>query len=65
MPAWWEGPDDLNVCVLRVQLVTAELWDGPASVVVAAFELAKARLSSRHPVPQPQTVVSGCDIFLG
>ena len=47
--AWWEGPDDPNVCVLRVQPVTAELWDGPASVVVAAFEFAKARLTGEKP----------------
>ena len=25
---WWEGPDDPNVCVLRVTPLTAELWDG-------------------------------------
>ena len=41
---WWNGPDDLNVCVLLVRPVTAELWDGPASATVAAFEFAKARL---------------------
>jgi hypothetical protein len=28
---WWRGPDDPNVCVLRVTPITAELWDGPAS----------------------------------
>jgi Pyridoxamine 5'-phosphate oxidase like len=39
------GADDPNVCVLRVQPVTAKLWDGPESVVVAAFELAKPRLT--------------------
>jgi general stress protein 26 len=25
---WWRGPDDPNVCVLRVTPITAELWDG-------------------------------------
>src|SRR6185295_14486472 len=34
---WWRGPDDPNVCVLRVRPLTAELWDGPASAAVAAF----------------------------
>src|SRR6186997_2232364 len=28
---WWDGPNDPNVCVLRIEPVTAELWDGPAS----------------------------------
>ena len=44
---WWSGPDDPNVCVLRVRPVTAELWDGPAYAAVAAFEFAKAGLGVR------------------
>src|SRR3989442_10002047 len=47
--AWWSGPDDPNVCVLRVRPLTAELWDGPASAAVAAFEFAKARLTGEEP----------------
>ena len=39
------GPDDPNVRVLRVEPVTAELWDGPSSATGAAFEFAKARLT--------------------
>src|SRR6266568_714752 len=39
--AWWQGPQDPNVCVLRVRPVTAELWDGPASSAVAAYEFVK------------------------
>jgi general stress protein 26 len=46
---WWKGPDDPNVCVLRVEPSTAELWDGPASQAVAAFEFAKARLTGAKP----------------
>ena len=47
---WWpDGPDDPNVCILRVQPITAELWDGPASSAVAAFEFAKARLTGEKP----------------
>jgi general stress protein 26 len=46
---WWKGPDDPNVCVLRVRPLTAELWDGPASKAVAAFEFIKARLSGEKP----------------
>ncbi len=46
---WWRGPDDPNVCVLRVTPVTAELWDGPSSKAVAAFEFLKARVTGEPP----------------
>lgn len=46
---WWRGPDDPNVCVVRVTPVTAELWDGPSSKAVAAFEFVKARLTGAKP----------------
>ncbi|HEY7299645.1 MAG TPA: pyridoxamine 5'-phosphate oxidase family protein [Xanthobacteraceae bacterium] len=46
---WWNGPEDPNVCVIRVRPLTAELWDGPASEAVAAFEFAKARLTGSKP----------------
>jgi general stress protein 26 len=46
---WWSGPDDPDVCVLRLEPKRAELWDGPASSVVAAFELAKSRLTGDKP----------------
>jgi general stress protein 26 len=46
---WWKGPDDPNVCVLRITPLTAELWDGPASSAVAAFEFVKARLTGGKP----------------
>src|SRR5438067_303549 len=47
--AWWRGPDDPNVCLLRVRPITVELWDGPASAAVAAFEFAKARITGEKP----------------
>ena len=46
---WWNGPDDPNVCVLRLEPLVAELWDGPASKAVAAYEFAKARLTGEKP----------------
>jgi len=47
---WWpDGPGDANVRLLRVEPITAELWDGPASAAVAAFEFAKARLTGEKP----------------
>ena len=39
------GPDDPNVRLLRMQPVTAELWDGPSSAAVVAFEFATKRLA--------------------
>ena len=47
--AWWTGPDDPNVCVLKVEPLTAELWDGPASKAATMFELVKARLTEAAP----------------
>ena len=47
--AWWKGPHDPAVCVLRVRPVTAELWDGPASKAVAMYEFAKARMTGEKP----------------
>ena len=47
---WWPGgPNDPNVCSLQIEPFTAELWDGPASAVVTAFEFAKARLTGNEP----------------
>jgi hypothetical protein len=47
---WWPGgPNNLDVCLFRIEPFTAELWDGPASAAVAAFEFAKAaRLVGGH-----------------
>ena len=47
---WWPGgPNDPDVCLLRIEPFTAELWDGPASAIVTAFEFAKARLTGKEP----------------
>lgn len=47
---WWPGgPQDPNARLLRVEPITAELWDGPASRAAAAFEFAKARLTGQKP----------------
>jgi hypothetical protein len=37
------------VRVLRFAPAKAELWDGPASAAVAAFEFAKARVTGAKP----------------
>jgi general stress protein 26 len=47
---WWPGgPEDPDVCVLVCELATAELWDGPSSAAVAAYEFAKARSTGTEP----------------
>jgi len=48
---WWKGgPNDPNVRVLKVEPITAELWDGPSSKLVAAYEFAKARITGDKPM---------------
>lgn len=46
---WWRGPDDPNVCVLRVRPLIAELWDGPSNKAVAVLEFVKAQLTGKKP----------------
>ena len=47
---WWPGgPDDPDVCLLRIQPLTAELWDGPASAAVSIIEFVKAKLTGSEP----------------
>jgi general stress protein 26 len=46
---WWQGPDDLNVCVLRVEPLIAELWDGPSSRMISTFEFVKSQLTGSEP----------------
>jgi general stress protein 26 len=46
---WWSGYDDPNVCLLQVEAMTAELWDGPASNAVFVWEFLKAKVSGAEP----------------
>jgi general stress protein 26 len=47
---WWPGgPEDPNLLVVKVEPKRAEMWDGPASSAVAAFEFAKARITGDKP----------------
>lgn len=47
---WWPGgPNDPDVCVLIVDPIRAELWDGPSDGVVANYEFAKARATGTEP----------------
>jgi hypothetical protein len=38
------------VRVLTIAPVMAELWDGPSSSLVAAYEFAKARMTGEKPM---------------
>jgi general stress protein 26 len=47
---WWPGgPSDPDVCLLVIEPLLAELWDGPASTAVSAFEFVKAKLTGAEP----------------
>jgi|SRR6185312_17214708 len=46
---WWDGPRDPNVGLLQVIPRTAELWDGPSSKTVTAFEFLKSRIIGAKP----------------
>jgi general stress protein 26 len=46
---WWAGPDDPNVCIVQAELLSGEIWDGPATKVVEAFEFLKARVTGQNP----------------
>lgn len=47
--AWWDGPNDVNLLVLRVDLKRAEMWDDPADADYASYEFAKARIFGKKP----------------
>jgi general stress protein 26 len=47
---WWPGgPDDEHVRVLKLDPLRAELWDGPASSLIAAYEFARSRVTGEKP----------------
>ena len=46
---WWSGPEDPNVRIIVLTPARAELWDGPSSSMVAAYEMAKAKLTGEKP----------------
>jgi general stress protein 26 len=46
---WWDGPEDPNLRVLRIDPQLAELWDGPSNRAVAVYEFVKARITGEKP----------------
>lgn len=48
--AWFPGgKEDPDVALLRVDIDTAEYWDGPSSTMAVAFDYIKARLTGKQP----------------
>ena len=47
MKAWWDGPDDPRIRVLRVDVEQAEYWDTPGGKVASLFALAKAAITGK------------------
>jgi general stress protein 26 len=46
--AWWNSPDDPNICLLKVVPVDAQYWDSPGATV-AYVKMAVAALSGSRP----------------
>ena len=50
-----KGPDDPKRVRVARASAHAELWDGPASKAVAAFEFVKAQLTGEKPNPRRES----------
>lgn len=46
--AWWDSPDDPNVCVLKVVPTEAEYWDTPGKVI-SSIKMAVAVATGNRP----------------
>jgi general stress protein 26 len=46
--AWWDGPDDPNIRVLKITPDDAEFWDSPGTVI-SYVKMAAAALSGSRP----------------
>ena len=52
-----KGPDDPSICLIHVNVESAEYWDAPSSAWVYAYGYAKARLTGAAPHPGTNKVV--------
>lgn len=46
--AWWDSPDDPNICLMKVVPTKAEFWDSPGTVV-ASIKMAVAAATGGRP----------------
>lgn len=47
LKAWFEGPDDPRLCLLRVNVDEAEYWDTPGGRVVSLLLLVKGAITGK------------------
>lgn len=46
--AWFDGPEDPNLALIKVEVEGAEYWDGPHSKVLELFAIAKAAITGQE-----------------
>lgn len=49
--AWWSGPDDPNIRLLKIQPQSAEYWDSPGKIVAGAIMAFKAITGAENKNP--------------
>ncbi len=49
MKAWWEGPEDPRIRVLKVDVEQAEYWDTPGGKVASLIALVKSAVTGGNP----------------
>jgi general stress protein 26 len=54
--AWWESPDDPNICVLKVVPTQAEYWDTPGKIVSTVKMAVAAATGSRPDIGENRKV---------
>ena len=54
--AWWDGPDDPDIRVVKVTPESAEYWDSPGKIAAYAAMLAAAVTGGKPAVGDNQTV---------
>lgn len=55
--AWWDGPDDPEVRLVKITPATAEYWDSPGTIASYAKMLAAAVTGAQPKVGDNKTVV--------
>jgi len=48
MKAWWDGPEDPRIRVLRVDIEQAEYWDTPGGKVASLLALVKSAVTGKN-----------------
>lgn len=52
MKTWFpKGPEDPDICLIRVYAESAEYWDSPSGAIVHLLGFARALLTGEHPKP--------------